>query len=88
MLATTVLLSIAMREMWGWPLPAMIAIGLGFATIDGGFLSANLTKLVAGDWVPLLLGGLIFCVMPSGKPPPDRSHTQPSRKRPAGQLTC
>jgi KUP system potassium uptake protein len=63
MLATTVLLSIAMREIWGWPLPAVIATGLGFATIDGGFLSANLTKLVEGGWVPLLLGGLIFSVM-------------------------
>jgi KUP system potassium uptake protein len=62
MLATTVLLSIAMREIWGWPMPAVIAIGLGFATIDGGFLSANLTKLVEGGWVPLLLGGLIFSV--------------------------
>ena len=63
MLATTVLLSIAMRKVWGWPLPAVIGIGLGFATIDGGFLSANMTKLVEGGWVPLLLGGLIFCVM-------------------------
>ena len=62
MLATTILLSIAMREIWGWPLPAVIGIGIGFATIDGGFLSANMTKLVAGGWVPLLLGALIFCV--------------------------
>jgi KUP system potassium uptake protein len=63
MLATTVLLSAAMREIWRWPLPAVIAIGLGFATIVGGFLSANMTKLVAGGWVPLVLGGLIFSVM-------------------------
>jgi KUP system potassium uptake protein len=63
MLATTVLLSIAMRKIWGWPLPAVIGIGVGFATIDGGFLSANMTKLVEGGWVPLLLGGLIFYVM-------------------------
>jgi KUP system potassium uptake protein len=63
MLATTILLSVAMREIWGWPLPAVIGIGAGFATIDGGFLSANLTKLVQGGWVPLLLGALIFSVM-------------------------
>ena len=63
MLATTVLLSIAMREIWEWPLPAVIGIGVGFATIDGGFLSANMTKLAEGGWVPLLLGALIFCVM-------------------------
>jgi KUP system potassium uptake protein len=51
MVATTILLSIAMREIWGWPLPAAIGIGIGFATIDGGFLSANMTKLVGGGWV-------------------------------------
>ena len=63
MLATTVLLSVAMREIWGWPLPAVIGIGVGFAAIDGGFLSANMTKLAEGGWVPLLLGALIFSVM-------------------------
>ena len=63
MLATTVLLSIAMREIWRWPLPAVIAIGIGFATVDGGFLSANMMKVAQGGWVPLLLGALICGVM-------------------------
>jgi KUP system potassium uptake protein len=63
MLATTVLLSIAMREIWSWPLPAVIAIGIGFATVDGGFLSANTLKIAQGGWVPLLLGALICGVM-------------------------
>jgi KUP system potassium uptake protein len=63
MLATTVLLSIAMREIWNWPAPAVITIAIGFATVDGGFLSANLMKIAQGGWVPLLLGALICCVM-------------------------
>jgi len=63
MLATTVLLSIAMREIWSWPLPAVIVIGIGFATVDGGFLSANMMKVAQGGWVPLLLGALICGVM-------------------------
>jgi KUP system potassium uptake protein len=63
MLATTVLLSIAMREVWGWPLSAVIVIAIGFATVDGGFLSANMMKIAQGGWVPLLLGALICCVM-------------------------
>jgi KUP system potassium uptake protein len=63
MLATTVLLSVAMREVWGWPLPAVIVIGLGFAMVDGGFLSANMLKIAQGGWVPLLLGALICGVM-------------------------
>jgi KUP system potassium uptake protein len=63
MLATTVLLAMAMREIWQWPLPAVLVIAIGFATVDGGFLSANLIKLVQGGWVPLLLGALICSVM-------------------------
>jgi len=63
MLATTVLLGIAMREIWTWPLPAVIAVGIGFAAVDGGFLSANMMKIAQGGWVPLLLGASICCVM-------------------------
>jgi KUP system potassium uptake protein len=63
MLATTVLLSMAMREIWKWPLPAVIGIGIGFAAVDGGFLSANVMKVAQGGWVPLLLGALICGVM-------------------------
>ena len=63
MLATTVLLCIAMREISNWPLPAVIMVGIGFAAVDGGFLSANLMKVAKGGWVPLLLGVLICCVM-------------------------
>jgi KUP system potassium uptake protein len=63
MLATTVLLSVAMREIWRWPLPAVIVITLGFAAVDGGFLSANLLKIAQGGWLPLLLGASICGVM-------------------------
>src|SRR5215468_8795411 len=63
MLATTLLLSIAMREIWGWPRPAVIGIAVGLATVDAGFLSANTLKIARGGWVPLLLGALICFVM-------------------------
>jgi KUP system potassium uptake protein len=63
MLATTVLLFVAMREIWKWPLPVVIAIAIGFAAVDAGFLSANTLKIAQGGWVPLLLGALICFVM-------------------------
>jgi KUP system potassium uptake protein len=59
----TVLLCIAMREIWSWPLPAVIVVGIGFAAVDGGFLAANMMKVAQGGWVPLLLGASICCVM-------------------------
>jgi KUP system potassium uptake protein len=52
-----------MREIWSWPLPAVIAIAIGFATVDGGFLSANMVKVAQGGWVPLMLGALICGAM-------------------------
>ncbi|MBR0717666.1 potassium transporter Kup [Bradyrhizobium liaoningense] len=63
MLATTILLSMAMRDIWRWPLPAVIVIGIAFAILDVGFLSANMMKVAQGGWVPLLLGALICYVM-------------------------
>src|SRR3954453_2422212 len=63
MLATTVLLSIAMHKIWRWPLPVVLVIGIGFGVVDAGFLTANLTKVAEGGWVPLLLGALVSSVM-------------------------
>ena len=63
MLMTSVLLFIAMRDIWGWPvLAAGAAAGL-FVIIDGAFLAANLAKVMQGGWVPLLLASLVYGVM-------------------------
>ena len=39
MVLTTFLLSIALREIWELPLPAAIAIGVGFGTVEGSLPS-------------------------------------------------
>jgi KUP system potassium uptake protein len=63
MLMTSVLLFIAMREIWNWPIwGAAAAAGL-FVIIDGAFLAANLAKVMQGGWVPLLLASLVYGVM-------------------------
>jgi KUP system potassium uptake protein len=63
MLMTSVLLFIAMRDIWGWSvLAAGAAAGL-FVIIDGAFLAANLAKIMQGGWVPLLLASLVYGVM-------------------------
>jgi KUP system potassium uptake protein len=63
MLLTTFLLSIAMREIWALPLPAAVAIGVGFGVVEGSFLSANLLKFTGGGWVPVLIAILLFTMM-------------------------
>src|SRR6201992_3413200 len=63
MLMTSVLLFIAMREIWGWSVWAAGALAGVFLIIDGAFLAANLAKVFEGGWVPLLLASLVYGVM-------------------------
>jgi KUP system potassium uptake protein len=63
MLMTSVLLFIAMREIWNWPVWAAGAVAGLFVIIDGAFLAANLAKVVQGGWVPLLLASIVYGVM-------------------------
>jgi KUP system potassium uptake protein len=63
MLLTTVLLFIAMREIWRWPTAVAAAIAACFGVIDAGFVAANGMKFFEGGWVPLLLATLVWALM-------------------------
>ena len=63
MLITSVLLFIAMREVWNWPVWAAGAVAAVFVFIDGCFFAANMAKVFQGGWVPLLLASLVYGVM-------------------------
>ncbi len=63
MLATSALLFIAMREIWGWGVFRAGAIAGVFITVDITFFAANSSKIAAGGYVPLLLAGLAYGIM-------------------------
>ncbi|HUB94490.1 MAG TPA: KUP/HAK/KT family potassium transporter [Stellaceae bacterium] len=63
MLLTSVLLFIAMREIWGWNVLAAGAAAGALCIMDGAFLAANLTKFVDGGYVPVSLAVLVYGVM-------------------------
>jgi KUP system potassium uptake protein len=63
MLITSVLLFIAMREVWRWSLVAAAAVAGGLLVVDTTFFAANLTKVLEGGYVPLILAGLVYFVM-------------------------
>jgi KUP system potassium uptake protein len=63
MLMTSVLLFIAMREIWNWPIWAAGAVAALFILIDASFLAANLAKVLEGGWVPLLLASIVYGAM-------------------------
>jgi KUP system potassium uptake protein len=63
MLMTSVLLYIAMREIWLWSMPAAGAVAAVFVVVDSAFFLANMTKVLDGGYVPLLLAALVYGVM-------------------------
>jgi KUP system potassium uptake protein len=63
MLMTSVLLFIAMREIWHWSMLAAGTVALFFIVVDGAFVAANMVKLLDGGYVPLLLASLVYGVM-------------------------
>jgi len=63
MLLTSVLLFLAMREIWRWSLPVSAAVAGVFLVVDASFFLANLAKIADGGYVPLLLAAFVYSVM-------------------------
>jgi KUP system potassium uptake protein len=63
MLMTTVLLFIAMREIWGWSLMLAGTVATCFLVVDGAFFLANSAKVAEGGYVPLLLAATVYGMM-------------------------
>ena len=60
---TTLLFLYFARTRWGAPLPLILLGGGALMALDLLFLAANMTKLVHGAWLPLLIGVVAFTVM-------------------------
>ena len=63
MLITTVLLYVVMRQRWRWSRPLAAGLTTVFLVVDLSFFFANIIKVPAGGWFPLLIGVLGFAVM-------------------------
>lgn len=63
MLITTVLVAMAMRTLWRWPLAVAVLFCVVFGAIDLVFVSSNLLKVAEGGWVTLTLGVMAFGLM-------------------------
>jgi KUP system potassium uptake protein len=60
MLIDTVLISVVLRNMWNWNKYVVAGLLALFFFVDGSYLSANLLKIPAGGWFPLLVGAIAF----------------------------
>jgi KUP system potassium uptake protein len=63
MLATSVLLFIAMREIWKWGVVRAGLIAGVFIIIDASFFTANCSKVMSGGYVPVVLAAFVYGVM-------------------------
>ncbi|BCJ37247.1 putative potassium transport system protein kup [Actinocatenispora thailandica] len=59
----TVLLLIVARVLWGWKAWQIALAAVVFGSLELTFLSANLSKILHGGWVPLLLALAVITVM-------------------------
>ncbi|RFB78409.1 potassium transporter Kup [Methylovirgula sp. 4M-Z18] len=63
MLMTSVLLFIAMREIWGWNIALAGAVAAIFLIVDTSFFVANMAKVLEGGYVPLLMAIIVYGAM-------------------------
>ena len=63
MLVTTLLVATVARNVWGWPLLGVIPVAGLFLSLDLTFVSANVHKIPAGGWFPLLIGAVSLTLM-------------------------
>ncbi|WP_354066399.1 potassium transporter Kup [Devosia sp. 2618] len=63
MIMTLALLVVVMWRNWKWHPVAVIAFGMIFAIIDGGFFIANAAKLLQGGWVPAVVAFVVAMTM-------------------------
>jgi KUP system potassium uptake protein len=60
---TTLLFFYYARHQWRWPLWVVLPLGGVLIAIDLLFFAANLTKLLHGAWLPLLIGVIVFTIL-------------------------
>lgn len=63
MVVTTILLFRVQRTRWRWPLGRALALTAFFLVFDLAFWGANLIKIPAGGWFPLLIGVIVLVLM-------------------------
>ena len=64
---TTVLLYVHARNAWKVPRAVALPIASLFLVIDLAFFGANIVKIAAGGWFPLVVAGFVYLIMTTWK---------------------
>ena len=63
LLVDTALLVVVARRRWHWRPWQLVLAAVVFGGIELSFLAANLTKVLSGGWLPLLIATTVFLIM-------------------------
>jgi KUP system potassium uptake protein len=80
----TVLLLIVSRPLWHWAAWKIVLAAVAFGGLELAFLAGNLSKIVNGGWVPLLIAAAVILIMTTWRR--GRQLVQEDRKRKEGSL--
>ena len=63
MIITTLLFHTVARVRWGWTMGQAALLTIPFLAVDVAFFLANVVKIAAGGWIPLVVAALIYVLM-------------------------
>lgn len=81
----TLLLLLVAKPLWNWAPWKMILAAVAFGGLELAFLAGNLSKIINGGWVPLLIAAAVILVMTTWRR--GRQLVQQDRKRKEGSLS-
>ncbi|MCX7628195.1 MAG: potassium transporter Kup [Methylophilaceae bacterium] len=67
MVITTLLAALVFHSLWGWSWARTLSLAAVFLTVDLAFFGANVLKIPAGGWFPILIGVVVFTLMTTWK---------------------
>ncbi|MFF9563738.1 potassium transporter Kup [Leifsonia sp. NPDC014704] len=81
----TLLLLLVARPLWNWAPWKIVLAAVAFGGLELAFLAGNLSKIINGGWVPLLIAAAVILVMTTWRR--GRQLVQQDRKRKEGSLS-
>lgn len=67
MLCGTILISVLAYGFWRWPIWKVALFAAPFLLLDLVFVASTSLKIVAGGWVPILIGAVLFTILMTWK---------------------
>jgi KUP system potassium uptake protein len=63
LIVDTVLLMVVARTRWRWGAPRLMLVAVAFGLVELTFFAANITKILHGGWLPVLIAIVVFTLM-------------------------